>query len=42
MTEQHPYHPPRKSKPFAAAGLQQTLHNHPVGARLLLGADLKG
>jgi hypothetical protein len=42
MIEQHRYHPPRKSKPRAAADLQQTLHNHPVFARLLLGTDLKG
>jgi hypothetical protein len=42
MIEQHRYHPPRKSKPRAAAGLQQTLHRHPVCARLLPGTDLKG
>jgi hypothetical protein len=41
MIEQHRYHPPRKSKPRAAAGLQQTLHNHPVCARLLPSAVLK-
>lgn len=42
MIEQHRYHPPRKSKPRAAAGLQQTLQNHPMCARLLPGSVPKG
>jgi hypothetical protein len=42
MIQQHRYHLPRKSKPHAAVCLQQTFHNYPVCARLLLGTDLKG
>ena len=42
MAEQHPYNPPRKSKPRAAAGLQQTLHSHSMCARLLPGSVPKG
>jgi hypothetical protein len=42
MIEQHRYHPRRKSKPRAAAGLQKTLQDRSVCARLLLATDLKG
>ena len=42
MIEQRRYYPSRKSKRCAAACLQKVLRNHPVGARLLLGTDLKG
>ena len=42
MTEQHPSHPPRRSEQCGTARGRQTFHDHPVCARLLPGAVLKG